>query len=77
MAEESVNFLLAICFKDKIAKSQNPPCVFIPNGYHNLYSEYKIMSMINKIFKIYKNKKIIFILIISVQRVQRSNMLEG
>ena len=33
VAEESVNFLLAICFKDKIAKSQNPPCVFIPNGY--------------------------------------------
>ena len=33
VAEESMNFLLAICFKDKTAKSQKSPCVFIPNGY--------------------------------------------
>ena len=33
VAEESMNFLLAIYFKDKTAKSQKPPCVFIPNGY--------------------------------------------
>ena len=35
MAEESVNFLLAICFKDKIAKSQNPRQLLILFQFYN------------------------------------------
>ena len=33
VAQECLNFLMAIFFKAEMAKSQKPPCVFIPNGY--------------------------------------------
>ena len=33
VAQEFLNFLMAILFKVQTAKSQKPPCVFIPNGY--------------------------------------------